>query len=107
MNANDLDILTLGIAEAWNMYKIMAEHDQTYRKARFGTNIKFDINDYLKGRIQIKPKTGKALIRGKTCDLEEFETELENREKLIKDWLVENYTEEDIAMPRASEAQQE
>ena len=100
MNTNDLDILTLGLAEAWNMYKIMADHNQEYRKARFGVNIKFDINDYLKGRILTKPKTGKALIRGKTCKLEDFETELEEREKIIKDWLVENYTEEDIATAR-------
>lgn len=64
--------------------------------------IKFDINDYLKGRIITKPKVGKALIRGKTCKLEDFETELEEREKVIKDWLVENYQEEDIAKPRGN-----
>lgn len=98
----DLDILTLGLPEAWNMYKIMADHDQSYREARFGIRIKFDINDYLKGRILTKPKTGKALIRGHTCKLEDFETELEAREKIIKEWLVENYTEEDLISPRGA-----
>ena len=100
MNKNDIDILTLGLSEAWNMYKIMCEHDNEYKKARFGMNIKFDINDYLKGRIITKPKTGKALIRGKAYHLEEFETELETREKVIKDWLVENYSEEELFSPR-------
>lgn len=102
MSNQDLDILTLGLPEAWNMYKIMADHDEEYRKARFGVKIKFDINDYLKGRIMTKPKTGKALIRGKTCQLEDFETELEKREKIIKEWLVENYTEEELVKPRGS-----
>lgn len=101
MNA-DLDILTLGLPEAWNMYKIMTEHDEEYRKARFGIKIKFDINDYLKGRILIKPKTGKALVRGKTFILEDFETELEEREKVVKDWLLENYTEEELIKPRSA-----
>lgn len=96
----DLDILTLGLPEAWNMYKIMSDRDEDYRKARFGIDIKFDINDYLKGRILTKPKTGKALIRGKTCSLEEFETELEEREKVIKSWLLENYTEDELIAPR-------
>ena len=74
-----LDILTLGIAEAWSMFKIMGRGTESYRKARFGKEIKFDINDYIKGRIQIKAKTGKALVRGKQYNLEDFETELELR----------------------------
>lgn len=96
----DLDILTLGLNEAWNMYKIMASHDNSYKMARFGVNIKFDINDYLKGRIQTKPKSGRALIRGQTCKLEDFETELEEREKVVKEWLLENYQEEELTAPR-------
>lgn len=100
MNSNDLDILTMGLPEAWNMYKMLSEHDNEYNEARFGKKIRFDINDYLKGRILIKPKTGKALIKGKGYLLEDFETELEEREKIIKEWLIDNYTEEELVTPR-------
>jgi hypothetical protein len=96
---NDMEILTLGLTEAWSMFKIMNNGDESYRKVRFGITIKFDINDYIKGRIMTKPKIGKALIRGKTYKLEEFETELESRERVIKQWLMVNYKEED-SMPK-------
>ena len=102
MNSEDIDILTMGLVDCWNMYKVMTMRDDTYKQARFGVKIKFDINDYLKGRILTKPKSGKALIRGRTCELEEFETELEEREKLIKEWLLENCTEDEIIKPRGA-----
>ena len=77
----DFDIMTLGLYEAWNIFKIMCEDARIYKLIRFGIDIKFDINDYLKGRIKIKPKSAKAMIRGRTIELEDFETELEEREK--------------------------
>lgn len=97
----DLDIRTLDLREAWNFFKTEIEttHEE-YRKARFGIRVKFDINDYLKGRIIIKSKKGVAHIRGKMYDLEKFETELEERERTIKTWLLDNFGEEDIVTPR-------
>ena len=62
--------------------------------------MKLDINDYLKGRITIKPKVGLALIRGKAEKLETFETELEARERVIKEWLHENFGTEELSKPR-------
>lgn len=102
MNSEDIDLMTMGLPEAWNMYKIMSDKDELYRRARFGIKIKFDINDYLKGRITIKPKSGRAMIRGRNCSLEDFETELEDREKVIKEWLIENCTEEEPFTPRGA-----
>lgn len=98
---NDLDIRTLDLREAWNFFKTeIAMEDETYRKARFGIKVKFDINDYLKGRIPVKAKTGKALVRGQAHKLEDFETELEVRERIIKDWLLQNFGEEELVSPR-------
>lgn len=92
--------MTLGLPEAWNMFKLLTLHDMDYRMARFGVDIKFDINDYLKGRIITKPKSGSALLRGRSVNLESFETELEKREKIIKEFLIENMKDEDLFTPR-------
>lgn len=98
MTDTDLEIRQMNFEEAWNTFKTEIQMMQPeYQKARFGLGIRFDINDYLKGRITIKAKTGKAFIRGKSFELEEFETELEKRERIIKDWLLETFKEEEIA----------
>lgn len=80
----------------------MTDHDIDYRKVRFGVNLHFDINDYLKGRIRIKGKQGIALVNGGSCNLATFESELEEREKIIKQWLIANCTEEDLVKPRGA-----
>lgn len=91
----------MDFSEAWNVFKTESEMaSDEYRQARFGVKILFDINDYLKGRISIKSKTGQAYIRGRTHKLEDFETELEVRERIIKGWLLDNYGEEDVVNPR-------
>lgn len=98
---NPQEIRQMNLQEAWNTFKTEAEMtDKEYIEARFGKNITFDINDYLKGRINIKSKVGKALIKGTAYDLEEFETELEIRERTIKDWLIKNFGDEEVALPR-------
>lgn len=98
---NDTEIRTMALEQAWNTMKTEIEMtEREYKQARFGINIIFDINDYLKGRITIKAKTGKAFIRGKAHRLEEFETELEQRERIIKGWLLDNFGDEEVATPR-------
>jgi len=99
--SNNLDIRTLSLEEAWNTFKTeIGMTEKEYRQARFGVSIRFDINDYLKGRIAIKSKTGKAFIKGSSYNLEEFETELEKRERVIKEWLLENFGDKEVATPR-------
>lgn len=101
---SDLDLRTLDFNEAWNTFKTEAEmNTDEYRKARFGIRIKFDINDYLKGRLVIKAKKRNVYIKGCVYDLEEFETELEMRERKIKKWLIENLGDDDIVKPRSDE----
>lgn len=95
-----LDILTLSFRQAWDLFILISNRDETYRKARFGINLKFDIYDYFNNRMVMKYKTGIALIMGKPFKIEDIETEREQREKLVKEWLLENYVEDDFYSPR-------
>lgn len=99
--SRDIDISTLGLEEAYNAFKVEVDTmSKDYKQARFGKNIRFDINIYLRGHIIIKHKIGKAYILGKVYDIEDIYTELEERERIIKDWLHENMGTEGVANPR-------
>lgn len=87
----DNDFFTIPFEDAWAYFKISIESSsKEYQQVRFGIKIKFDIYDYQKGRIETKPKQGLALLHGKRYNLEEIETELEEREKIMKNWLIDN-----------------
>jgi len=101
MATQNLDIMTLPLEEAWNVIKVLDCDNTTYKKARFGIQIPFDINDYIKERIIIKAKSNIAIIKGKPYSLTDFETELEQREKTIKEWLNKNYGKTPLSQPRA------
>jgi len=99
--SDSTEIRTLGFEEAWQLFKTEAEiGSEEYELARKGIEIKFDINDYFHGNITIKGKTGKAFVRGKLYKSEDIYTEIEKRERLIKEWLLENFADEEIATPR-------
>ena len=101
---NELELRSMDFNESWNTFKTeVQDSTKEYRLARFGININFDINDYLKGRVLIKSKTGKAFVRGRAFDLEDFETELEKRERIIKEWLITNFCDVEVATPRGLE----
>lgn len=101
MSNTELEIRQMTFEDAWQTFKTEIEtNTQEYQQTRFGINIKFDINDYLKDRITIKPKIGKAYIKGTSYELEQLETELEQRERIIKKWLIKTFKDEDIATPR-------
>lgn len=86
------DIRTLSLEQVWKVFLIEkgedAKAESIYKEARFGSSVSFDMYDYLNGNIQTKPKSGHIIIRGKSMDLEKFWTELEEREKLIKKYLL-------------------
>lgn len=97
----ELDIKTLDIKECWNLFKTESEMTDTiYREVRFGIQIAFDINDYLNGYINIKPKTGKCLIRGKSYPSETLHSELELRERAMKEYLVQVLVPQQTLTPR-------
>ena len=99
-----LDLKTLPPDEAWNLFATEIDNqEEEYNTARFGIKIPFDIYYYLQNQITIKPKRGIAIIRGRTYLLEDLYTEIEERNKVIKEWLVENLTGDDIITPRGAQ----
>lgn len=95
---NDIDFRSMSFEEAWQFFKTESEmSDPSYKAARFGISIMFDINEYIMGYIRVKGKVGKVYIRDKAYSSEDFFTELELREKEIKNWLLDNFSQPDIA----------
>lgn len=100
---NELDIKTLSLEEAYELF--ISEVDKyrdskIYGQIRFGIKIRFDIYDYLNGNIRVKHKSGKAIIKGRVYDMEDIYGEIEERNKEMKEWLVENIVEETFAKAR-------
>jgi len=91
------DIRNIKVMEIKELYPMFALEVQTtenseeiYKKVRYGIDVDFDIYDYLHNIISIKGKTGKALYRGRSLRLRMIWTELEKRNNLMKEWLIEN-----------------
>lgn len=99
----DEDSRTLNVKEAFlTLTQYMTETEEypdleeTYNKARFGIQLKFDIYDYINEMVKMKEKTGKILYRGRTINISDFWTELEKRNILIKKWLIENTEDQGV-----------
>lgn len=112
-------ILTLSLDAAWTLYKIKfldmsrtKDEDgnkvkpftttQDYDNIRFGLNIKFEIDDYLKNRFREKPKSGTIVIWKDEYNISDFRTEIDNRERMIRSALLDYYAQENdiISMKR-------
>lgn len=104
----DLDIRSLSLEEAFNTLKTLddgtAEYHEIEEKAIRGINIKFSLFDYLYKRPSIteKGRNGKVIIRGKIYKLEDYDEELMEREKLIKEFLIEKLEGRQIAKVRGT-----
>lgn len=87
------DIRVLTLEEAWRIFLIEREIDQkgksTYEKVRYGVLILFDIYDYFNDILVIKGKVGEVIYRTKKFGLKDLWTELERREEIIKQYLIE------------------
>lgn len=98
----DIDIMTMSLNEAWEMFVVMNDNPSSneYMKARWGIKIHFDIYEHMDGSFQQKSKAGKIYIRGAAYDKSDYNSELEVRKKIVKNWLLENMKEENIFGPR-------
>lgn len=92
--SQEQDVRTLALEQAYEMFISEGDdgpsYNDVYQEARYGITLKFDIYEHLQGHIQVRNKTGKVFIRGKAYDSDEFYTELEQRNKVIKAWLEEH-----------------
>ena len=78
------------------------EFEQDYDMVRFGVNVYFEIYDLWEETPNIarKDKDGKVYINGKTCSLEDFRTEKEERRKIMVEALLNNVKEIEVIAPR-------
>lgn len=65
-----------------------------YNKVRFGFTIKFELEDYIKGRFREKPKSGTIVIWKNEYSLKDFRTEIEKREKVMRNSLLNYYSQD-------------
>ena len=81
-----------GLADTYNLFKAEGGKDtDIYQRVRFGINTHFDLVNYLEGfGISIKSKSGKIRIDGTWLDKRQVNSELEDREILMKKWLEQN-----------------
>lgn len=97
-----LEIAKLGFREAYNIFKIIVEPDsEEAMKIRFGFKIKFDIDAYYNGFLHSnsKKKRGLVMIGSKWYKVENFFTELNTREKVMKEFILKNSDKISLVAP--------
>lgn len=100
---DETEIRSMTIEEAFEVFTSEDEELQekdVYLQARFGTELQFDLYSWIKQLYSIKEKTGKITIEGKTYKMRDFWTEIENRNRILKKWLLENFVKEELVKPR-------
>ena len=90
---NQTDWRTYNLTETYHFFIANngKSDEDTYKKARFGVTIVFDILNYTTGFGMLpKEKLGKVRVDGKWYSKIDINTELEEREILMKEWLEQN-----------------
>ena len=95
-------IMEMDLVQAYNWITTMTDAPKGVLKtARWGKlRPKIDIHDYIHGNLRTKWKKGKILYKGKAYNSEDFWTDMEDRQRIIKEWLIGYYDDGYIAMPR-------
>lgn len=100
----DVNIRGLDIRETFEMFltEWEDEDDELGDLVIRGINIKFSLFDYIKMRRNIveKDKIGVVIINNKKYNLQDFDIELANREKLMKRYLLEKLENKPIVKIR-------
>lgn len=102
------DVRGMELNELYKVLRSMREDIGNYEsllvKARFGINIRFDIHDWIRGiGIRPKEKTGIVIINGKPYQRSDIYTEIEAREDIMKEAIIEAMEQEEIVGPRRPE----
>lgn len=92
----------MGLKEAYNF--ITSHQDlpsNIHEQVRFGfLQPRIDIYDYLNSTLLMKGKTGEVVYRGHAFTLEVVYTDMEKRQKIMKEWLIDKYKRTTITMSR-------
>lgn len=98
-------ILSLSMEAAYKLYilklqDILSSTDsegnrigkkEDYDKIRFGISISFELQDYFDSQFRKKPKDKQIVLYNETFNLQDFRTEIEEREKLLRGTLLKFY----------------
>ena len=104
-DTTELDILQLPLGDAYKLLKIAKIQTGTKigkdeDKIKNGIKIKFKLHNYLDGNYTKKPKQDLTIIEHQVIPTQDFKEEIDNREALIKNIIIELMQEEDIFKPR-------
>lgn len=108
MNIDAERVLGLDLESSYKLLNIqILEWDTTekkkvevYDKARYGIKLKFDIYNLFTKNYSEKVKSHSVIVEGKTHKLQDFYTEIEKRETLIKKTILDTLEEPELASPR-------
>ena len=105
---NEGEVMQSSVLEAWNIFKVSCPiNSQDFIKGRYGFKIRFDMMDFENNDLYInrKMKKGISLIKNVGWVVDNtFNSELLQREAFIKNWLIDNYVEDDVIMSRIAES---
>lgn len=106
VNEEALAIAKMNVMEAFEVFKTIMEKDDEvlYKKIRFGEKpgLEFDLYSYYRGmNVIIKKKKGIMMINGRSFRIEDVDTELDARTKIIKDFLLANSKRIDLTKSRS------
>lgn len=99
-------MITGSMQEIWETFITLEgeykDYVADYNEARYGVKCKFPIYWLWKNtnKIIIKAKNNKVLIDGNEYEEDEFETEKEERRKIMVEAILNNVLEVDITAPR-------
>lgn len=104
IDINPEEVLTWDIEKLWNTTKQLV-NEQKYKKElhqiKFGINIEFPIHYIIYEWFELHPVSKKATIKGYgKYKLQPFIDEVEQREELMREIILENIGKEEIATPR-------
>lgn len=102
---NPEDVIMWSTRKLWNMFEIIVNKEKGYEKqkqqVKFGINLEFPIHYITQEWYELYPASKKASIKGYgKFPLQEFMDEIEQREEIMKEIIIENIEKEEITSPR-------
>ena len=95
------EIMALDLQTAYQLFKQIElqeqkpkNYSQLYEYVRYGIEEEFDIYSLFDNEFTPKTKSGEIIIEGRTIKKKDFNTEIENREALIKKTIIDNQTDD-------------
>ena len=96
MNTKNLtitDVIQANIKQLYKAILMLREKDkdgmeETYQQARNGIKEKFDIEDLFGNKFTKKIKAGTVTIKNKRMKIDDFRTEIEKREDIMKTTII-------------------